>query len=119
MNKFTEMAKKATTLSELMVGRKLDTEELIEKFPDGVTVIECDTVDTDEAHYAVVRFAEISDAFYTGGIVLTNIVDAWINEYNGDMSLLNHDLHESGGVKVKLTAKKTKNGKNVTAIEVF
>lgn len=118
MNKFEELAKKETTLSELMVGRKLDTEEIIDMFPDGATIIACDMVTTEDAHYSVVHFSEVMGAFYTGGIVLTNIVDAWIKEYNGDMSLLNHDLRESGGVKIKLTAKKTKSGKNVTSIEV-
>lgn len=118
MNKFKELAKKETTLSELMVGRKLETEEIIAMLPDGATVIACDMVTTEDAHYAVVQFSEVPDAFYTGGLVLTHIVDAWIKEYDGDMTLLNHDLRESGGVKIKLTAKKTKNGKSVTSIEV-
>lgn len=119
MNKFAERAKKETTLSELMTGRKLDTEEIIAMLPDGATVVECDTVTTEDAHYAVVKFAEIPDAFYTGGLVLTKIVDAWIDDYNGDIATLNHDLREAGGVRIKMEEKKTKGGRNVTTIEVL
>lgn len=119
MNKFAEIAKKETSLSDLMVGRKLDTAEIIAMLPDGATVIECDSVSTEDAHYSVIKFAEIPDAFYTGGLVLTKIVDKWIDEYAGDMATLNHDLREVGGVKIKLSEKKTKNGKNVTTIEVL
>lgn len=119
MNKFTERAKKETTLSELMNGRKLETSEIIEMLPDGATVVECDTVTIDGAHYAVVKFEEIPDAFYTCGLILTKIVDAWLDDYNGDTSTLNHDLREAGGVKIKMAEKKTKGGRSVTSIEVL
>lgn len=119
MNKFTERAKKETTLSELMTGRKLETSEIIAMFPDGATVVECDTVTIEDAHYAVVKFEELPDAFYTGGLVLTKIVDAWLDDYNGDIATLNHDLREAGGVKIKMVEKKTKGGRNVTSIEVL
>lgn len=57
--------------------------------------------------------------FYCGGIVLTKIVNMWLEEYNGDLGLLNHDLAKSGGVKVKLVESKTKDKKNVTTVEVM
>lgn len=116
---FKEIARKETTLSDLMVGTKLTTAELVKSFPDGVTINAVDVIETEEAHYCVVTFEEIGNAFYTGGKILTKIVDAWLNEFGGDVAMCNHDLVECGGVKVRFTESKTKDNKNVTVVEVI
>ena len=121
MKNFRELARKATTLSELMENReKIQTSELIKNFPDGITLNAVDIIKTSDAEYPVFTFAEDSNRFYCGGIVLSKIVDTWVEEYNGDLGMLNHDLAESGGVKVKLTETKTRDGKNnITEVEVI
>lgn len=120
MKNFKDLARKATTLSELMENReKISTEDVIENFPDGITINAVDVINTSTATYPVFTFLEDNMKFYCGGIVLTKIANMWLEEYNGDLGMLNHDLAESGGVKVKLTESKTKDKKNVTTVEVM
>ena len=121
MKNFRELARKATTLSELMENRvKIQTADVIKNFPDGITINAVDVIKTSDVKYPVFTFLEDSHSFYCGGVVLAKIVDTWLNEYNGDLGLLNHDLAETGGVKVKLTEAKTRDGKNnITEVEVI
>ena len=121
MKNFRDLARKATTLSELMENReKIQTGEVIKNFPDGITLNAVDVIKTSDAKYPVFTFVEDSTKFYCGGIVLSKIVDEWVKEHNGDLGMLNHDLAESGGVKVKLTETKTRDGKNnITEVEVI
>lgn len=121
MKNFRDLARKATTLSELMENReKIMTAEVIKNFPDGITLNAVDIIKTSDATYPVFTFSEDVHSFYCGGIVLSKIVDTWLDEYNGDLGLLNHDLAETGGVKVKLTEAKTRDGKNnITEVEVI
>lgn len=121
MKNFRDLARKATTLSELMENReKIQTSEVIKNFPDGITLNAVDIVKMSDTSYPVFTFLEDSHRFYCGGIVLTKIVGTWIKEYDGDLGLLNHDLAESGGVKVKLKETKTRDGKNnITEVEVL
>lgn len=120
MKNFRKLARKATTLSELMENReKIQTGEVIISFPDGITLNAVDVIKTSDAEYPVFTFLEDSNRFYCGGFILSKIVDTWLEEYNGDLGMLNHDLAESGGVKVKLTETKTRDGKNnITEVEV-
>ena len=120
MNNLRDLARNATTLSELMENRKkIQTGEVIKSFPDGITLNAVDVIKTSDAKYPVFTFLEDSSRFYCGGIVLSKIVDTWLKAYNGDLGMLNHDLAESGGVKVKLTETKTRDGKNnITEVEV-
>lgn len=121
MKNFRDLARKATTLSELMENReKIQTAEVIKNFPDGITLNAVDIVKMSDTSYPVFTFLEDSHRFYCGGVVLTKIVGTWVNEYDGDLGLLNHDLAESGGVKVKLKETKTRDGKNnITEVEVL
>ena len=121
MKNFRDLARKATTLSELMENReKIMTEEVIKNFPDGITLNAVDVIKTYDTEYPVFTFLEDSSRFYCGGIILSKIVGKWLKEYNGDLGMLNHDLAETGGVKVKLTEAKTRDGKNnITQVEVI
>ena len=120
MKNFRDLARKATTLSELMENReKIQTGEVIKSFPNGITLNAVDVINTSDAKYPVFTFLEDSSRFYCGGIILSKIVDTWLKEYNGDLGMLNNDLAECGGVKVKLSETKTRDGKNnITEVEV-
>lgn len=117
---FREIAKKATELSELMNGReKIETGELIKKFPDGVTITAVDMIETAEATYPVILIKEDDSIFYTGGIVLKKIVDQWLMAFNGDSEKCSEELTKDGGVMVKLEETKTKKNQNVTKVTVL
>ena len=112
------IAKSVTTLSILMENReKIETSELVKKYPDGVHVKGCDVVETSDARYSVVIFAEDEGKYYNGGLVLTKIVDAWLQF--DTLEGINKELVKDP-VKMKFSEGKTKTGgKNVTIIDVL
>ena len=121
MSKFTEIARKTTTFSEVMNNReKIDTQELIAKHPDGVTIMECDMVTVLDGSYAIVAFKEEPTRFYNCGAILTNIVGDWIREFDGDIEECSSQLKLSGGVRVRLEEAKTADGKrSITRVTVL
>lgn len=119
-NKFVEMAKKETTLSRLLAGRtKIETEDVIKNYPDGVTLIEFDYIEQNEQAYPIFCIAENKEVCFFGGLVLDKIARKWIEAYEGDIEMASDDLKTSGGVKVKLSTKKTSTGKTITSVEVL
>lgn len=113
------IAQKTTTLSELMEGREaIKTPDLIKTFPDGVHINACDIVETVDARYCTVTFSEDETKFYNGGLVLTKIVDAWV-QAGETLENVNKELAKNP-VKMRFTESKNKKGdKNVTLIEVL
>ena len=121
---FREMATDATSLSELMAGRtKLDTRDIMEQYPDGITITAADMVEYEKngepVEYPVLLFAENEGAFYTGGVVLKKIVRAWVGPFGGDYAKMSEELAKGGGVKVKLSTGKSKNGNTITNIDIL
>lgn len=120
MNIFKEIAKKETTLSYLMSGReKIDTDEIIANYPDGITVTEFEVIQVGEDMYPVVTFSEDNTKFYNGGSVLMKICSGWLEHFSGDNESANIALAKTGGVKCKLSKSKTKSGNNITVIDII
>lgn len=121
---FRGIATDATSLSELMAGRtKLDTRDIMEQYPDGITITAADMVEYEKngepVEYPVLLFAENENAFYTGGIVLKKIVRAWGAPFDGDYGKMSEELAKGGGVKIKLSSGKSKNGNTITNIDIL
>lgn len=125
MNKFTQLAKKQTTLSPVMEGRdKISTKQIKEDYPDGITITEFDFVTTTdpkkgESTFPVFAFAEDPKACFFGGEVLNRIAQEWAGAYGGDIEAASAELKKAGGVKVKLSSKEGKMGNTYTAVEVL
>lgn len=125
MNKFVESAKKATVLSEIMTGRvKIDTDDIIKKYPDGVTITEFDMVTVTDpkkgaSTFPVFAFKEDPESCFFGGAILSKIAVDWARAYGGDIESASEELSKCGGVKVKMFSKKTKAGNNLTAVEII
>ncbi len=118
-NKFANIAKKQTTLSPIMENRtKLSTEELIKQYPNGVTVCEFDMIEIGDESFPVFTFAEDETRFVFGGTVLGNIVYAWVSDYDGDIEGASKALNAVGGVKMRFSKGRTKNGNNITLVDV-
>lgn len=118
-NIFAKSARKATTLSPLMENReKMPTEEIINKYPDGITVTCFDIIGTGENAYPVFIFEEEPDKFAFGGYVFKQIVDAWVNQFEGAIDDCANSLKASGGVKMIFKTSTTKNKRTVTTIEI-
>lgn len=119
MFNFRESAMNSTLLSALQNNReKISTEELIATFPDGITVNAFDFATVQDKTFAVVTFSEDDSRYYNGGTVLTKMCLNWAAGFAGDPEAASTALAKSGGVKLKFTESKTKNGNNVTTITV-
>ena len=124
-NMFATLAKRATTLSAIMEGReKINTEEVIKQYPDGITIMEFDIVTTPDANgnpstYPVIAFAEDNTKFLYGGKALNDVITTWLANFEGDVETTSNALKAAGGVKIKMVAAKTKQGRNFTRIDVI
>lgn len=124
MNKFTQSAKKQTTLSPVMTGREKVSTDYIVGFESGVTVTEFDLISMQNAAgetnvFPVLAFAEKPECYFFGGTVVTKIVSEWVSMYGGDIEAASAELKASGGVKMKFRKTRTKNGNNVTSVEII
>lgn len=124
-NMFASLAKRATTLSPLMEGReKLSTDAVIKQYPNGITITEFDVITTPDKNgnpstYPVIAFAEDTQKFIYGGKALMDIVTMWLANFDGDVETTSKALKSAGGVKVKMTSDRTKQGNNFTRIDVI
>lgn len=118
MANFRERAVSATTISELMENRtKISNDELITKYPEGVTVTGFDWMKGDDGKYPVCIFMENPNECFFGGTAMTSICDAWMDGYENPADC-SEALAKEGGVKIKFTKGKTKQNRNFTKAEV-
>lgn len=124
---FKKIALDATTMSELMNGRdKMDTEELIKKYPDGVTIDFIDNVNMQqedgEENVWIFVTEEQPDKFTFAGFVLAKIFNNILSEFEGDYAVMietyNSALKEDK-LRVKLERAKTKTKREITKVTVL
>lgn len=118
MSKFKTIAKEHTEGSFVTAGReKVEVEELMRVFPEGVTVTQFDFLPGDNGEFAVCGFKEDENAFFFGGKILTDMCKAWVEGY-ADTKESSADLTAEGGVKLRFKRSKTKANRDVTLVEV-
>ena len=124
---FKKIALDATTMSELMNGRdKMDTEELIKKYPNGVTIDFIDNVnmqqEDDEENVWIFVTEEQPNKFTFAGFVLAKIFNNILAEFGGDYAEMietyNSALKEDK-LRVKLERAKTKSKREITKVMVL
>lgn len=124
---FKKVALDATTMSELMNGRdKMDTEELIKKYPEGVTIDFIDNVNMQqedgEENVWIFVTEEQPDKFTFAGFVLAKIFNNILSEFEGDYAEMietyNSALKEDK-LRVKLERAKTKAKREITKVTVL
>lgn len=119
MGTFKDRAINATTISKLMEGRtKISNDELISKYPDGVTVIGFDWMQGDDDKYPVCVFLENENECFFGGMSMTAICYAWMEGFENPEEC-SAALCGEGGVKIKFTKGKTKGNRNFTKAEII
>lgn len=110
---FKNIAQRETVISDIMTNRKK-----VDKTDGKVHIYDFDIVANSKGEsYAVCAINE--DEFINGGFVLSRIFTAIVEEYNGDINTARDDFRKSGGLDVKLTRKKTKGNRDITAVEVL
>lgn len=124
---FKKIALDATTMSELMNGRdKMDTEELIKKYPNGVTIDFIDNVNMQqedgEENVWIFVTEEQPNKFTFAGFVLAKIFNNILDEFGGDYAEMietyNSALKEDK-LRVKLERAKTKSKREITKVMVL
>lgn len=124
---FKKIALDATTMSEIMNGRdKMDTEELIKKYPDGVTIDFIDNVNMQqedgEENVWIFVTEEQPNKFTFAGFVLAKIFNNILDEFEGDYAEMietyNSALKEDK-LRVKLERAKTKAKREITKVTVL
>jgi hypothetical protein len=118
-NIFAQIARKATSLSPLMEGRtKISMREIIERYPDGVTVTAFDMLGSGADAYPVFIFAEDPTVFAFGGAVMGSIVGAWIQQFGGSVEDASDGLASAGGVRMVFEHSTTKTGRSLTSVRI-
>ena len=124
---FKKVALDATTMSELMNGRdKMDTEELIKKYPDGITIDFIDNVNMQqedgEENVWIFVTEEQPNKFTFAGFVLAKIFNNILAEFEGNYAEMietyNSALKEDK-LRVKLERAKTKSKREITKVTVL
>lgn len=124
---FKKIALDSTTMSELMSGRdKMDTEELIKKYPDGITIDFIDNVNMQqedgEENVWIFVTEEQPNKFTFAGFVLAKIFNNILAEFEGDYAEMietyNSALKEDK-LRVKLERAKTKSKREITKVTVL
>lgn len=124
---FKKIALDATTMSEIMNGRdKMDTEELIKKYPEGVTIDFIDNVNMQqedgEDNVWIFVTEEQPNKFTFAGFVLAKIFNNILAEFEGDYAEMietyNSALKEDK-LRVKLERAKTKSKREITKVTVL
>lgn len=124
---FKKIALDVTTMSELMNGRdKMDTEELIKKYPNGVTIDFIDNVNMQqedgEENVWIFVTEEQPNKFTFAGFVLAKIFNNILDEFEGDYTEMietyNSALKEDK-LRVKLERAKTKSKREITKVTVL
>lgn len=124
---FKKIALDATTISEIMNGRdKMDTEELIKKHPEGVTIDFIDNVNMQqedgEENVWIFVTEEQPNKFTFAGFVLAKIFNNILAEFEGNYAEMietyNSALKEDK-LRVKLERAKTKSKREITKVTVL
>lgn len=112
----------ALSLSPLMEGRnKVSMEEIMVRFPGGVTLHDFDYVTTvdkkthEDKTYPVFIIREDDTVCFFGGFVLFKMCRAWVEACGGDVDLARESLKASD-IKVKFERGVTSNGNNITKV---
>lgn len=118
-NVFTTIARRETTLSELMENReKISMDEIIEQYPNYITVNGFDMINTNGDTFPVLTFIEDNTKFFFGGAIMANICSGWLEHFEGDIKNANEALKNSDGVRIRFKRSKTKSGNNITLPEI-
>lgn len=117
---FKKIAEVNTSSSPIMRGReKIGTDEVIAKYPNGITLTGFDIIPNENGGYAIFTFAEEPGKFLNGGSILTKIAFEWADGFDNNVADASTALAQSGGVRVRLSRRKTKKGNTITAVEVL
>lgn len=120
---FKKSATKNLVVSSLMQDReKISVEEIIAKYPEGITITAFDMIHgAANGDYPVVLFAEDTEKFLMGGgKIFAGIIADWLAEFQGDSEKGSSELAAQGGCKIKFSKRRsTKSNFTYTVPEIL
>lgn len=117
-NELEQLFLETNAMSELMSDReKISTEDIISRYPDGITINKFDKVSVNEDTFYVFTFEEDESVFAFSGFVIAKFFDAVVAKY-GDIYNANDALYDNGGIKVILESSKTKKNQPITTVKL-
>ena len=126
MSRFTDLAKKKTAGSPVLSERtKISTDEIIARYPNGVTINGFDFLNGKNGRYVVCCFREDPGRYFNGGKILSEIFESFVAEYKTEDNTLEAAYEACAAdfgrecLKVKLSDGRTKDGNRVTLVEVL
>lgn len=119
MSKLSDIARAVTGNGGVTNGRqKIKIDELIARYPDGVSITGVDIIKYEGSRFPSFIFAEDENCCFSGGLALIEMADAWVEAYDGDMQAINESLQREP-VRIKLEKVKTKNKRDYTRVTVL
>lgn len=117
MSKYKDLARRVSGESELTRGRtKITTEDIIKRYPEGFSICAVDLFGKGTDAYAVLNIVEDENVYLYGGKALTELVTVMLN--NSTPDVVNNEL-AGEPLRIKLTTKKTKAGRDFTSFTVL
>lgn len=119
MSKMSDVARKTLGGGGVTGGlEKIKLVKLIETYPDGVAVTGFDIISANGGTFPSFTFMENPNQCFSGGKALQELVDAWIECCDGDITEANASL-AAEPVILKLEKTKTKAGRDYTKVTVL
>lgn len=110
------LAKAAAALGNNTNGlEKMKLDEVIAKYPGGITVNWMDTRQGDAGEYIVFTFAEEPERYSTGSGDFKKLWDLWLEDFGGCMADLQEYMSENP-IKLQVWKTRTKNRKTYTCV---
>ena len=128
MSHFTDLAKRKTAGSPVLSERtKISTDEIIARYPDGVTINGFDFLNGKNGRYVVCCFKNDPQRYFNGGKILTEIFESFVEEYQDKTDGMTFSEAQEACMqdfsreclKVKLSEGRTKDGNRVTLVDVI
>lgn len=117
-NEIEQLFLETNAMSELMTDKeKINTEDIINNYPDGITIKAFDKVTVGDDTFYVFTFNEDKDVFAFSGFVIAKFFDALVAKY-GSISDANDALYDNGGIKVILESSRTKKNQPITTVRL-
>lgn len=120
---FRKLAQEELTLAQIMVGReKIDTDDVIDQFPDGLVIdeIEYVTMTKDGKQESFWAFhIKGTELFAFAGTLLSKVFEKFLAACEGDYEALYEEFKNGDGLAVKISEGKTKDGKNLTKVDIL
>lgn len=117
-NEIEQLFLETNAMSELMTDReKIATEDIISRYPEGITINKFDKVTVNDDTFYVFTFKEDESVFAFSGFVIAKFFDTLVAKY-GDLYNANDVLYDNGGIKVILESSKTKKNQPITTVRL-